>query len=72
MAPSSLESAGEEIDDDAMTTPAFGIRRAYRLTPDRGPADDAVSLVRIDGAASSVSRGKCDPRWGAPPSQRLK
>jgi hypothetical protein len=37
MAPSSLESAGEEIDDDAMTTPAFGIRRAYRQTPDRGP-----------------------------------
>jgi Rhamnan synthesis protein F len=36
-----------------MKTAAFGFRRAYRLTPDRGPADDVVSLVRIDGAASS-------------------
>ena len=36
-----------------MKTAAFGFRRAYRLTPDRGPADDIVSLVRIDGAASS-------------------
>ncbi len=32
---------------------AFGLQRAYRLTPDRGPADDVVSQLRIDGAASS-------------------
>jgi hypothetical protein len=36
-----------------MKTAAFGFRRCYRLTPDRGPADDVVSHLRIDGAALS-------------------
>jgi hypothetical protein len=36
-----------------MKTAAFGFRRAYRLTPDRGPAEDFLSQLRIDGAASS-------------------
>jgi len=36
-----------------MKTVAFGFQRCYRLTSDRGPADDAVSQVRIDGGASS-------------------
>ena len=36
-----------------MTTANFGFQFAYRLTPDRGPADDVVSQLRIDGLASS-------------------
>ncbi len=52
MAQSSLESAGRDMMT-AMKTAAFGFKRAYRLTPDRGPADGVVSLVRIDGATSS-------------------
>jgi hypothetical protein len=52
MAPSSLESAGRDMMT-VMKTAAFGFKRAYRLTPDRGPTDDVVSLVRIDGVASS-------------------
>ena len=52
MAPSSLESSGRDMMT-VMKTAAFGFKRAYRLTPDRGPADDVVSLVRINSAASS-------------------
>ena len=52
MAQSSLESAGRDMMT-VMKTAAFGFKRAYRLTPDRGPADGVVSLVRIDGPASS-------------------
>src|SRR5271165_6041542 len=36
-----------------MKTAILGFQRAYRLTPDRGPRDDVVSQLRIDGAASS-------------------
>jgi Rhamnan synthesis protein F len=36
-----------------VTTGNLGFQFAYRLTPDRGPADDVVSQLRIDGAASS-------------------
>ena len=36
-----------------MTTANFGFQFAYRLTPDRGPADDVVSQLRIDGLVSS-------------------
>jgi hypothetical protein len=53
MAQSSLESAGRDMMADMMKTAALGLKRAYRLTPDRGPADGVVSLVRIDGPASS-------------------
>ncbi len=35
-----------------MTIGKFGFQRAYRLMPDRGPADDIVSQLRIDGVAS--------------------
>src|SRR5271166_843441 len=52
MAQSSLESAGRDMMT-VMKTAAFGFKRVYRLMPDRGPADGVVSLVRIDGAASS-------------------
>src|SRR5271156_5240424 len=52
MAQSPLESAGRDTMT-VMKTAAFGFNRAYRLTPDRGPADGVVSLVRIDGAISS-------------------
>jgi Rhamnan synthesis protein F len=40
---------------DVMKTAALGLKRAYRLTPDRGPRDDVVSQLRIDGAASSTT-----------------
>ena len=53
MAQSSLESAGRDMMADMMKTAALGLKRAYRLTPDRGPADGVVSLVRIDGPTSS-------------------
>jgi len=36
-----------------MKTLALGFRRAYRLTPIRGQADDVVAKLRIGGAASS-------------------
>jgi Rhamnan synthesis protein F len=36
-----------------MKASAFGIQRAYRLTPIRGQADDVVSKLRIGGVASS-------------------
>ena len=36
-----------------MTTANSGFQFAYRLTPDRGPADDVVSQLKVDGPASS-------------------
>jgi hypothetical protein len=36
-----------------MKAAVFRFHRAYRLTPDRGPAVDVVSQLRIDSAASS-------------------
>jgi hypothetical protein len=38
-----------------METAALDFKRAYRLTPDRGPRDDVVSQLRIDGAVSSTT-----------------
>ncbi|MBV8103864.1 MAG: hypothetical protein JO223_04420 [Hyphomicrobiales bacterium] len=52
MARSSLESAGRDVMT-LMKTSALGFQRCYRLTPDRGPADEVVSQLRIDGAALS-------------------
>ena len=53
MAQSSLESPGRDMMADMMKTAGLGLKRAYRLAPDRGPADGVVSLVRIDGPAWS-------------------
>ena len=38
-----------------METADLGFKRVYRLTPDRGPRDDVVSQLRIDGAVSSTT-----------------
>jgi len=38
-----------------METAALDFKRAYRLTPDRGPRDDVVSQLRIDSASSSTT-----------------